>query len=190
MLPRVDVVLPDELQPRPSATGTLWSDLRGTGGDEDDDEEVTLHEPTTQEMLQYELMRLTLDPKYEPRHPKAWHQREIVLLAATRNDRKLKDVLEKFKNDKEVVMAAVKQSGMFLRDASEALQKDKEVVMAAVTHRPENISDASEALQKDPDVRAAAVAAVARIEEFQKNAPWPLKDYPDPRAAAATTKLG
>ena len=159
MLPRINVVLPDGPEPRRSlTTGTAWSELRGTGGDEDEVEEVMLHEPTTQEMLQYELMRMRLDPQYEPKHPKAWLTREFVLLVVARNGKKLAHMWDKFKNDKEFVMAAAKQyDGEALGYASEALKNDKEFIIAIVKQNGLALAHVPNAFKDDKEVVMAAV---------------------------------
>ena len=149
MLPRINVVLPDGPEPRrPVATSALGSDLPGTA--------VTLHEPTDQEMLQFEYMQLLLNPKYTPKHPKAWKTRKIVLRLVAQNGLMLKFVSRALRNDKEVVMAAVTQQAQAIEFASEALKNDKEVVMAAVTQNGFMLMFASEALQNDKEVIEAA----------------------------------
>ena len=108
MLPRINVVLPDGPEPRrASTTGTAWSELRKSMSTVNEDEDdVTLHKPTTQELLQYELMRMTLEKDYIPRHPEAQQQRPIFLLLLERVDYPI-EMPKKFGNDKKVMLATV-----------------------------------------------------------------------------------
>ena len=115
--------------PKAATTGGVWSGLRGT--DEEAEGEVELHEPTEQEMLQYEFMMLRLDPKYEAKRKNAMRHREIALAVVRRNGYALFYASKELQNDKEVVMAAVKQSSYLIAYASKELQKDEDVLRAA-----------------------------------------------------------
>jgi len=167
MLPRVDVVIPD--QRRPLATSGLWSALRGADGAETEEKmeeegKLSLHVPTTQELLQYELVQLALDANYKPKHPKAWRTREFVLLAVARNGRALQYASKALRNDKGVVMAAVTQNGDALQYASEALQGNKDIVMAAVKQSGRALVYSS--LSQDKEVVVAAIKQDVLAAEF------------------------
>ena len=143
-------------QQEPVPTNGLWSDLRGEEGSADE-EEAELHAPTTQEMLQYELMRMTLDPEYSPKHSDFYEYRELVLTAIKQKSGwQLQYASEEIKKDREVVLAAVKKNGYALTYASDELKKDREFILAAVKQDRHALGYASEELQNDPEIRAAA----------------------------------
>jgi len=138
MLPRINVVLPDGPEPRrPLATGTAWSELRRAVSTGDLEHDVTLHEPTTQEMLQYELMRLKFDDGYEVKNEDAWSSRKFVLaVLKLQSNSLMMDVAQKvpdaLRNDKDFILAALKLDpglASWLR-VSDELVEDPEIVAA------------------------------------------------------------
>lgn len=131
--------------------------------EENEEAVVTLHKPTAQEMLQHELMRLTLDPSYKPVHPNALQQREIVLLLAKRDYTTLKYAPKKFRYDKEISLAAVENNALYMRFVPKALQNDKEFVLAAVKSNGLALQYASKALQKDREIWEPALKQNAYV---------------------------
>ena len=133
-------------------TNGLWSDLRGAeeGADE---EEAELHLPTTQEMLQYELMRMTLDPEYRAQHPDFYQNSRVLELAKPIKEKQNAWALQ---NERDAVLMTVKGNGDALLYASEALKKDREFILAAVKQDRNALKYASEELQNDPEMLAAA----------------------------------
>ena len=160
-------------------TNARWSDTRGEEGSADE-EEAELHAPTKQEMLQYELMRMTLDPKYRPQHPdfdqalryaseELKNDREVVLQVVKQDGGALRYASEELKNDREVVLAAVKQNGWALMYASEELKNDREVVLDVVKRAGYVLKYASEELKKDREVVLAAVKSDRQALQFASN---------------------
>jgi len=82
MLPRINVVLPDEQQQqRPLTTGTSSSKLHKSMSTGTAFTNLpVLHEPTTQEMQQYELMRIKLDRHYEVKNKNFFKNRDFTLI--------------------------------------------------------------------------------------------------------------
>ena len=84
------------------------------------------------------------------------HDRDIVLLCASRDGRVLEFTSQALRDDRDVVLAAVKQNGEALKHASERLRNDREVVLVAVDQEGYAIIYASHALQSDDEVRRRA----------------------------------
>ena len=139
MLPRINVVLPDEQrQRRSSSTGTSLSELRRSlstiDGDDRQEEQVTLHDPTTQEMLQYELMQLIMHPNYMPDLALIWRSgahREFALLALKHHPYNASWLANEFNHDKDFWMDLVKLNPEAWSFAPQEFQDDVRAAAAS-----------------------------------------------------------